>query len=59
MLTVTPEWKTAFPGASAGVLVMRCADNPAGHPGLAQRKAEIETQLREDFQRCARRQRDS
>lgn len=49
MLTITPEWKTAFPGASAGVLVIHDADNPAGHPGLAQRKAEIETQLREEF----------
>ena len=50
MLTVTPEWKTAFPGACAGVLVMRGADNPAGHPELALRKAEIETQLRTDSQ---------
>ena len=50
MLTVTPEWKTTFPGASAGVLIIHDADNPAAHPALALRKAEIETQLRTDFQ---------
>ena len=50
MLTVTPEWKVAFPGACAGLLVIRDADNPAGHPELTQHKAELETQLRADFQ---------
>jgi len=50
MLTVTPEWKVAFPGACAGLLVIRDADNPAGHPELTHHKAELETQLRADFQ---------
>jgi DNA/RNA-binding domain of Phe-tRNA-synthetase-like protein len=50
MFTITPEWKAAFPGACAGILVMRDADNPAGHPQLAQCKTMIENQLREDFQ---------
>ena len=50
MLSVTPKWKTAFPGACAGLLVIREADNPAGHPELTFRKAEIEAQLRTDFQ---------
>ena len=50
MLTITPEWNSAFPGACAGVLVIRGADNPASHVELAQRKAELEAQLRADFQ---------
>jgi DNA/RNA-binding domain of Phe-tRNA-synthetase-like protein len=50
MLTVTPEWKTAFPGACAGLLVIRDADNPAGHAALAHCKTELEAQLRADFQ---------
>jgi len=50
MLTVTPEWKAAFPGACAGLLIIRNADNPAGHPVLAQHKAELETHLRAGFQ---------
>lgn len=50
MLTVTNEWKTAFPGACAGLLVIRDADNPAHHAALAQRKAELEAQLRAEYQ---------
>lgn len=50
MLTITQEWKAAFPGACAGVLVIRDADNPAGHAELTQRKTELEAQLRTDFQ---------
>ena len=50
MLTITPEWKVAFPGACAGILVIRGADNPASHAALAQRKAELEVQLRAEYQ---------
>ena len=34
MFTVADAWKTAYPGAAAGVLVMRNVTNPAGHPEL-------------------------
>lgn len=43
----TPAWRAAFPGARAGVLVMRGVDNPARHAALDARKAELEQALRE------------
>src|SRR5215211_672628 len=49
MFEVTSTWKSAFPDAHAGVLVMRDANNPAHHPELEKRKAELEEQLRAQF----------
>lgn len=50
MFTVSEAWKTAYPGAAAGVLVMRHITNPAHHPGLERRIAECEGDLRARFQ---------
>jgi DNA/RNA-binding domain of Phe-tRNA-synthetase-like protein len=49
MFRVTPEWKTAHPGAHAGVLVLRGVVNPPHHAGLARRKADLEARLRARF----------
>jgi DNA/RNA-binding domain of Phe-tRNA-synthetase-like protein len=45
-LDVSEEWRSAFPNAHAGVLVMRGVENPAVHAGLEGRKRELETRLR-------------
>src|SRR5258706_798540 len=42
MLEITPAWKSAFPGAHVGVLVMQNASNPAHH-------IELEEQLCNQF----------
>jgi DNA/RNA-binding domain of Phe-tRNA-synthetase-like protein len=49
MFEVTFAWKSAFPGAHAGVLVMRNVSNPAHHIELEKQKAELEEQLRTQF----------
>lgn len=49
MFDVTAEWKSAFPGAHAGVLVIRDAANPVHHPALEEQKAELEERLRRQF----------
>ena len=49
MFEVTTAWKSAFPGAHTGVLVMRNVINPAQHPELERRKIELEQQLRSQF----------
>lgn len=49
MFEVTSTWKSAFPDAHAGVLVLRNVSNPAHHPGLEKRKAKLEEQLRAQF----------
>ncbi|MBM3123485.1 MAG: hypothetical protein FJZ87_00260 [Chloroflexi bacterium] len=49
MFEITTAWKSAFPGAHAGVLVMRDAFNPAQHPSLEKQKAELEQTLREQY----------
>jgi DNA/RNA-binding domain of Phe-tRNA-synthetase-like protein len=43
----TLGWRAAYPGAHAGVLVMRGVTNPAQHAGLQARKAALEAQLRQ------------
>jgi DNA/RNA-binding domain of Phe-tRNA-synthetase-like protein len=45
----TPRWSAAYPGALAGVLVMRGAADPAGQAGLDARKADLERHLRERY----------
>jgi DNA/RNA-binding domain of Phe-tRNA-synthetase-like protein len=49
MLNPAPSWKSSFPGAHAGVLVMRNVSNPARHAELEKRKMELEEGLRLQF----------
>lgn len=49
MLIVSDSWKTAFPGAVVGALVLRNVANPESHAALEQRKEELESQLRARF----------
>jgi len=49
MFDVTSAWKSAYPGAHAGVLVMKDVTNPAHHPLLEKQKAELESALRDQF----------
>lgn len=49
MFEVTSAWKSAFPGAHAGMLVMRNVSNPAHHIELERQKSELEEQLRVQF----------
>jgi DNA/RNA-binding domain of Phe-tRNA-synthetase-like protein len=49
MFEVTSAWKTAFPQAHAGVLVMKDATNPAGHAGLERCKEELVEELRRQY----------
>ena len=49
MFEVTTAWKSAFPGAHAGVLVIKDVSNPAQHPELERWKGELEAELRSQF----------
>lgn len=49
MFKVTSAWKSAFPEAHAGVLVMRDVVNPAHHPELEKHKIELEEKIRSQF----------
>ncbi len=46
---VTQIWESAFPGAHAGLLVMRDVQNPAQHRELEKLKGEVEVELRSRF----------
>ena len=49
MLNITSLWKSSFPNAYAGILVMRNVSNPTHHADLEKRKTELEEQLRSQF----------
>src|ERR1044071_5725953 len=49
MVEVTSAWKSAYPGAHAGVLALRDVSNPAHHPELEKQKAALEEQVRTQF----------
>ncbi len=49
MFAVSEEWKAAYPGAAAGLLARSGVQNPASHPVLDARKAELEKELRARF----------
>ena len=49
MFEVTSAWKSAFPEAHVGVLVMRDVLNSAHHPELEKHKIEIEEGIRSQF----------
>lgn len=46
MFEVTSSWKTTYPDASAGVLVMRAVSNPPNHAVLESKKVALEEELR-------------
>ncbi|HUE98683.1 MAG TPA: phenylalanine--tRNA ligase beta subunit-related protein [Anaerolineales bacterium] len=49
MFEVTSAWKSTYPEALAGVLVMRAVSNPGHHPALESKKAALEEGLRAQF----------
>jgi DNA/RNA-binding domain of Phe-tRNA-synthetase-like protein len=49
MFEVTSEWKSTYPDAHVGVLVIRAVSNPAHDPALEGRKAALEEGLRARF----------
>jgi DNA/RNA-binding domain of Phe-tRNA-synthetase-like protein len=49
MFQVSEAWKTKFPTAHAGVLVLREVINPPRHAGLDEQKSSLEKQLRIRF----------
>jgi DNA/RNA-binding domain of Phe-tRNA-synthetase-like protein len=49
MLIVSDVWRSAYPGAAAGILVMRNVTNPDRHPALESRKEELQRQIRSRF----------
>lgn len=49
MFEVTPAWKTAYPEAFVGVLVLRDVSNPPHHAELDRRKAALEDRLRAQY----------
>jgi hypothetical protein len=49
MFEVTPAWKSTYPEAHVGVLVMRAVFNPAHHAELENQKAALEDQLHAQF----------
>jgi DNA/RNA-binding domain of Phe-tRNA-synthetase-like protein len=49
MFEVTSRWKTTYPEALAGVLVLRAVSNPPHHPALESKKSALEKDLRAQF----------
>ena len=49
MFEVTSRWRSTYPEAHAGVLVMRAVSNPIHHPELESQKAALEQELRKQF----------
>jgi DNA/RNA-binding domain of Phe-tRNA-synthetase-like protein len=49
MFEVTSAWKSTYPEAHMGVLVMRAVSNPAHHTALERQKAALEEELRAQF----------
>ena len=49
MFEVTPAWKSAYPGASVGVLAMHGVANPRQHPQLHEKTEDLEQALRTQF----------
>ena len=49
MFEPTSAWRSAYPEAHAGVLVMRAVSNPIHHPELESQKTALEQELRKQF----------
>ncbi len=45
----SPSWQTTYPGAMIGVLAIGGVANPAHHPELQARKADLEARLRDRY----------
>lgn len=48
-MNIAQAWRTAYPEAHAGILIVRGAANPPQHAGLEKRKNDLETELRARF----------
>ena len=59
MFEGTEAWKSAFPGALAGVLVMKDVLNPASYAGLERRKEALMAEIRSRYGRLERSQLDT
>jgi DNA/RNA-binding domain of Phe-tRNA-synthetase-like protein len=46
---IRASWKTTFPGAHAGILVIRNVDNPSNHPGLQASKQALIEKIRRQY----------
>ena len=49
MFEISSAWKSAYPGASIGVLVMSGVSNPQNHPKLHERQEHLEATLRSKY----------
>jgi DNA/RNA-binding domain of Phe-tRNA-synthetase-like protein len=49
MFTATQAWKSAYPGATVGVLAMHSVANPPHHAALERRKETLEKELRSRY----------
>ena len=49
MIIISQAWQAAYPGATAGFLVMNRVANPEHHEALDQRKIALEVELRARF----------
>jgi len=49
VFTVSKGWKTTYPGAAVGVLIMHEVVNPQRHTALDERKEELERALRSRY----------
>jgi DNA/RNA-binding domain of Phe-tRNA-synthetase-like protein len=49
MLEISRAWKSAYPGASVGVLAMHGVTNPKKYPELDEKKQELEAALRSQY----------
>ena len=49
MFEVTSRWRSTYPDAHAGVLVMRAVSNPVHHAALESQKTALEQELRKQF----------
>jgi DNA/RNA-binding domain of Phe-tRNA-synthetase-like protein len=49
MFEVTSAWKTTYPSARAGVLVLRAVSNPPHHAELERKKVALEQELRAQY----------
>ncbi len=54
MLTPTERWKSLYPHAAAGALVVQAPDNPTNNPALAQVRQDVADGLRRRFSGCSR-----
>jgi len=49
VFTVSKGWKTTYPGAAVGILIMHDVVNPQRHTALDKRKEELERDLRSHY----------